>query len=133
MGGRGAFIKSGMTGIAQEYREYSVVDYIGCFKVIQWDMGDNNHTPVYSNTPNTVYYSYSKERGQIERILFYKDHHLTCSIDMEKHGNPAHVHKWDISGTQVGRVAHSRKNTFGLSTTDMKYYNEAKKWNEEHR
>ena len=133
MGSRGKFEDSGLTGISSELREYSEIDRIDGHKVLRWDAGKNNRSPVYSNTPDTVYYSYSTNDDRIERICFYKDHRLVKTIDMEKHGNPAHVHKWSHAGTKVGRITHSESNIFKLSSKDMKFYNKAKKWNYEHR
>lgn len=133
MGSRGAFIKSGKKGIAPDQREYSVIDYIDGVKVIQWDLGKNNRTPVYSNTPDTKYYSYSTKYQRIERICFYKDHRLVWTIDMEKNGRPAHAHKWSHAGMMVGRAPHNKENTFELSDKDLKYYNAAKNWNNEHK
>ena len=133
MGSRGAFEKSGRNGIAQNLREYSVIDYIDGIKVVKWDFGKNNKTPIYSNTSDTMYYSYSTKDRRIERICFYKDHRLVWTIDMEKNGQPAHAHKWSHEGMRVGRVSHSKSNTFELSTKDLKYYNAAKNWNDEHK
>ena len=132
MGSRGAFVKSGMHGIALAYREYSVVGYIDGIKVIRHDTKKNNPTPVYSNSPDTVYYSYSTNSGQIERILFYKKHRLVYSIDLEKGGNPAHAHKWGGSGQMIGRNRHDPDNVFKLTVSDMRYYKLAKEWNKEH-
>ena len=133
MGSRGRFEDSGLTGISPELREYSEIDRIDGIKVIKWDTGKNNRSPVYSNTPNTVYYSYSSKRKCIERILFYKGHRLIKSIDMEKGNNHAHVHKWSYAGTQVGRIPHDKSNIFELDKIDKRYYLKAKYWNDEHR
>lgn len=132
MGSRGAFEDSGLTGISPELREYSEIDRIDGSKVLNWDVGTNNRSPVYSNTANTVYYSYSSTFDCIERICFYENHRLVKTIDMEKHGQPAHKHKWSHAGTQVGRATHSKKNVYELNKEDMRYYNAAKKWNYEH-
>lgn len=133
MGSRGAFEQSEKSGIARDLREYSVVDYINGIKVITWDAGDNNRTPVYSNTADTKYYSYSEKSHRIERICFYKDHRLVWTIDLEKNGQPAHAHKWSHAGMNVGRVSHSKSNTFELSKKDLKYYHAAKNWNDAHK
>ena len=133
MGSRGKFEDSGLTGISPELREYSEIDRIDGHKVLKWDVGDNNRTPVYANTPDTVYYSYSTTDRRIERILFYEEHRLVRSIDMGDKRHPAHAHKWSHAGMQVGRIAHSKKNIFELSRKDMTFYNKAKKWNDEHR
>ena len=68
MGDRGAFSTDyGKTGgISIEFRKYSEVWRIGKVKVIQSDETSNNHTPTYSNTSNTTYFAYSKERDKIE-------------------------------------------------------------------
>ena len=67
MGDRGSYSsdygKSG--GIPPENRQYSEVGRIGNIKVIQSDATTNNRTPTYSNTSNTTYFSYSKERDRI--------------------------------------------------------------------
>lgn len=130
MGGRSAFEKSGRSGINQELREYSIIDYIDVIKVIKWDYGKNSRTPVYSNTPDTMYYSYSTKYDRIERVCFYNNHRLVRTIDMEKNGQPAHAHKWSHEGMQVGRTSHSKSNTYELNDKDIKYYNAAKNWND---
>ena len=132
MGSRGVFEKSGMAGINEEFREYSVVDYIDGMKVIKWDGGNNNKSPVYSNTPNTVYYFYSTTNGRIEKIHYFKDHKLVRSVDMKK-GELPHAHKWSAAGNAIGRKSHSKSNVFPLTTQDQKFYNLAKKWNDEHK
>ena len=133
MGSRGKFEDSGLTGISPELREYSEIDRIDGHKVLRWDAGKNNRSPVYSNTPDTIYYSYSSKRKCIEKILFFKDHRLVKSIDMEKGNNPAHVHKWSHAGSQVGRIPHDPNNIFKLSREDMKFYLKAKSWNDGHK
>lgn len=42
MGGRGAFEKSGGTGINVEDREYSTIGYLNHIKIIQWDIRDDH-------------------------------------------------------------------------------------------
>ena len=55
MDGRGAFEKSGGTGINMEDREYSTIGYLNHIKIIQWDIrDDHNKLPTYSNTKNTT-------------------------------------------------------------------------------
>lgn len=135
MGGRGAFLNSaaaGFKGIAENERQYSVVDKIGNIEVVQWDYGKNNQTITFSNTPNTTYFSLSKERYQIERIYYYRNHKLFKSVDFPKNGNAEHAHYWK-NGAIVKRKKHDKKNIFELNTKDRRLYNEAVKWNNEHR
>ena len=131
MGGRGAFKASGGHGINKEYREYSTVSQIGRIKVVQWDQGTNNRTITYSNTPNTTYYSYSKENGRIEHVYFYRDHRLYKSIDM-KSGETPHVHYWR-EGQTVGRKSHDPNNHFELSGRDTRLVKQAQEWNAKHK
>ena len=131
MGGRGAFERSGGQGIAKEEREYSTISQIGRIKVVQWDNGTNNRTITYSNTPNTTYYSYSKENGRIEHVYFYRDHRLYKSIDM-KSGETPHVHYWR-EGQTVGRKSHDPNNHFELSGRDTRLVKQAQEWNAKHK
>jgi len=131
MGGRGAFEKSGMHGISEEHREYSTISQIGRIKVVQWDKGSNNKPMTYSNTPNTTYYSYSKEHHWIEKIFFYRNHRLYKSIDM-KPGETPHVHYWK-EGKSVGRKSHDPNNVYPLSGRDKRLVIQAKTWNRKHK
>ena len=72
MGDRGSYSPDyGKTGgIPPENRKYSDVGSINNIKVIQSDETSNNRTPTYSNTSNTTYFSYSKERDRIENIYY---------------------------------------------------------------
>lgn len=131
MGGRGAFEKSGGSGIAKEYREYSTISQIGRIKVVQWDKGINNKTINYSNTPNTTYYSYSTRYNRIEKIYFFRNHRLYKSIDMKLNETP-HVHYWK-EGKSVGRKSHDPNNVFQLSGRDARLVRQAQDWNEKHK
>ena len=121
MGDRGSYSasygKSG--GIPPEKREYSCVGVIGHIKVIQSDNTSNNHTPTYSNTKNTTYFAYSKERHRIEAIYYYRNHRLVKSVDFGKGREKPHVHYWSPSG-MVGRKRHDKKNSFELSARDKR-------------
>ena len=130
MGGRGAFEKSGGTGINVEDREYSTIGYLNHIKIIQWDKGINNKTITYSNTKNTTYYSYNKKNGRIEKIYYYRNHRLVKSVDMYDKAGP-HIHYWK-NGNVVGRKSHDPKNTFAMNERDTRLYNAAIKWNKEH-
>ena len=128
IGGRGSYSadygKSG--GISPENRKYSEVGRIGNIKVIQSDETSNNHTPTYSNTKNTTYFAYSKERDRIEEIYYYRNHRLVKSVDLgKKAGEKPHVHYWSPSG-MVGRKRHDKRNTFELSDRDKRLMNMAK-------
>lgn len=81
MGGRGAFEKSGGTGIKDKFREYSTIGYLNHIKVLEWEKGRNNATITYSNKKNTTYYSYSSARKRIEHIYYYRNHRLVKSFD----------------------------------------------------
>ena len=119
MGDRGSYSsdygKSG--GIPPENRQYSEVGRIGNIKVIQSDATTNNRTPTYSNTSNTTYFSYSKERDRIEGIYYYRNHRLVKSVDFGKNSEHPHVHYWNSSGL-VGRKRHDKRNIFALSDRD---------------
>lgn len=121
MGDRGSYSaiygKSG--GIPPEKREYSCVGVIGHIKVIQSDNTSNSHTPTYSNTKNTTYFAYSKERHRIEAIYYYRNHRLVKSVDFGKGREKPHVHYWSPSG-MVGRKRHDKKNSFELSGRDKR-------------
>jgi hypothetical protein len=70
MGSRGDFSQSyGKTGgIPEGNRKYSSIGELGRISVLQCDYSSNNPTTTYSNTANTTYFAYSKERGRIEHI-----------------------------------------------------------------
>ncbi len=126
MGDRGSYSadygKSG--GIPLENRKYSEVGRIGNIKVIQSDETSNNHTPTFSNTKNTTYFAYSKERDKIEHVYYYRNHRLYKSVDF-KEGEIPHTHYWSPSG-MVGRKRHDKRNTFELSDRDKRLMNLAK-------
>ena len=86
MGDRGSYSSDygKSDGIPPENRQYSEVGRIGNIKVIQSDATTNNRTPTYSNTCNTTYFSYSKERDRIESIYYYRNHRLVKSVDFGK-------------------------------------------------
>jgi hypothetical protein len=131
MGGRGAFDPNmGRTGgIPVENRRYSEIGTIDNIKIIQCDIFSNNPTTTYSNTANTTYYSYSKEKGIIVHIYYFKNHRLTKSVDFDKDEKP-HAHYWNSK--IVGRKKHDKHNTFELSDRDKRLMNKALKWNMEH-
>ena len=79
----------------------------------------SNHTPTYSNTKNTTYFAYSKERHRIEAIYYYRNHRLVKSVDFGKGREKPHVHYWSPSG-MVGRKRHDKKNSFELSARDKR-------------
>ena len=128
MGSRGKFNPSyGRTGgIPVESREYSVVAMIGRIKVIQCDTMPNNPTPTYSNTANTVYFSFSKERGRIEHIYFYRNHRLVKSIDLDGKTVP-HAHYWHTE--VVGRKRHDKRNFHRLTGRDFRLLGLAMEFN----
>lgn len=131
MGGRGAFDPNmGRTGgIPVENRKYSEIGKIDNIKIIQCDEYSNNPTTIYSNTANTVYYSYSKENGRIEHIYYFKNHKLVKSVDFKENEVP-HVHCWN--NKMVGRKKHDKHNHFDLSDRDKRLMNKALKWNNDH-
>lgn len=133
MGGRGAFEKSGETGIKDKFREYSTIGYLDHIKIVQWNKGKNNSTITYSNTKNTTYYSYSKENERIEHIYYYRNHRLVKSVDFyDKQNNlTPHTHYWGKNGP-VGRKKHDPKNTFTMNDRDTRLYTSAIRWNNEH-
>ena len=127
MGDRGSYSSDygKSDGIPPENRQYSEVGRIGNIKVIQSDATTNNRTPTYSNTSNTTYFSYSKERDRIESIYYYRNHRLVKSVDFGKNGEHPHVHYWNYSGL-VGRKRHDKRNIFALSDRDKRLMNLAK-------
>lgn len=131
MGGRGSFDPNmGRTGgIPLENRKYSEIGMIDGIKIIQCDAFRNNPTTTYSNTSNTTYYSYSKERHRIEHIYYFRNHRLVKSVDFEE-GRSPHVHYWNSK--VVGRKRHDKHNTHELSDRDTRLMNNAIKWNNEH-
>lgn len=127
MGDRGSYSPSyGKTGgIPLDNRYYSEVGKIGGIKVIQSDKTSNNHTPTYSNTKNTTYFAFSKERDRIEGIYYYRNHRLIKSVDFGKEGETPHVHYWCSSG-MVGRKRHNKRNIFELNDRDKRLMKMAK-------
>ena len=127
MGDRGSYSSDygKSDGIPPENRQYSEVGRIGNIKVIHSDATTNNRTPTYSNTSNTTYFSYSKERDRIESIYYYRNHRLVKSVDFGKNGEHPHVHYWNSSGL-VGRKRHDKRNIFALSDRDKRLMNLAK-------
>lgn len=128
MGGRGAFNpKFGQTGgIPLNLRKYSCIGCLGKIKIIQCDDVSNNPTTTFSNTANTTYYSYSKERCRIEHIYYFKSHKLFKSIDFEEGVEP-HAHYWN-NGIP-GRKRHDRHNIHNLSARDTRLLNAALEYN----
>ena len=128
MGGRGAFEKSGGTGINADDREYSTIGYLNHIKVVQWNNGITNQAPTYSNTKNTTYYSYSKEHHRIEHIYYYRNHRLVKSVDFYSYGKLSpHTHYWGQNGP-VGRTAHDTKNVFPLNERNKRLFEPALNW-----
>ncbi len=129
MGSRGQFNpKLGRTGgIPIDERDYSCIGYIGKIKIIQCDKFSNNKTTTYSNTANTVYFSYSKEHKLIEHIYYFKNHKLVKSVDLNKNIIP-HTHYWN-NGI-VGRKPHDNHNTHELSPRDKRLLKLAQEYNE---
>lgn len=129
MGGRGAFEKSGGTGINVEDREYSTIGYLNHIKVLEWEKGRNNATITYSNKKNTTYYSYSSARKRIEHIYYYRNHRLVKSVDFydsNKKLSP-HVHYWGQNGP-VGRGRYDKNNVFSLNERDTRLFIPALNW-----
>ena len=129
MGDRGAFSPShGKTGgIPVENRKFSCLGKLGHIKVIQSDFRKNNPTTTYSNTANTTYFAYSKERHKIEKIYYFRNHKLVKSVDFKDNETP-HAHYW-ANGSVVGRKRHDKRNTFELSARDTRLMNLAKRFN----
>ncbi len=131
MGSRGSFDPNmGRTGgIPIENRKYIEIGKIGKIKIIQCNVFKNNPTTTYSNTSSTTYYSYSKEKGVIEHIYYFKNHKLVKSVDLGK-GEEPHSHYWN--GNIVGRKKHDKHNMHELSDRDKRLMDKALKWNKEH-
>lgn len=110
-------------------RRYSVIGMIGKIKILQCDRASNNPTPTYSNTYSTTYFSYSKEKGCIEHIYYYKGHRLSKSVDFNK-GVVPHVHYWNKG--IIGRKRHDKHNVHTLSPRDERLLELALKYNKEH-
>lgn len=128
MGGRGAFNQNyGRTGgIPIDSRKYSCVGLIGNIKIIQCNDFSNNPTTTYSNTANTIYFSFSKEHDQIEHIYYFKNHRLVKSIDFNEGVKP-HAHYWNQG--IVGRKKHDRHNIHDLTGRDKRLLLLAKEYN----
>lgn len=128
MGGRGAFnTQLGRTGgIAMEKREYSCIGTLRRIKIIQCDTKRNNPTTTYSNTANTTYYSFSKEKNRIEHIYYFKNHKLVRSVDFNE-GITPHVHYWN--NNIPGRRRHDKHNIHGLTDRDKRLVREAMAFN----
>lgn len=126
MGARGAFDQSmGRTGgIPKDKREFTAIGYLNHIKIIQCDTKSNNPTTTYSNTANTVYYGYSKEKHRIEHIYYFKNHRLVKSVDFKEGENP-HTHYWSSKNGIVGRTRHDKKNIFDLSDRDKRLMKDA--------
>lgn len=116
-------------GIPLNMRNYSCIGYIGKIKVIRCDKFSNNPTTTYSNTANTVYFSYSKEHNLIEHIYYFKNHKLVKSVDMNK-GITPHTHYWN-NGI-VGRKKHDKHNVHELSARDTRLMKLAQEYNKKH-
>ena len=131
MGGRGSNIPG--IGIPVEKREYSTIAYIDGVPVVQWDRGTNNRTIVMSNT-SSVYYSFSKEHGKIEKIYFYNDkHELYKEIDLKEMGKE-HFHLFSTNEKgEVGRKRHSPSNAFKLTKEEWKWARKAQEFNNKYR
>ncbi len=129
MGGRGAFDpnKGKTGGVPLEKRGFSEVDRIGNIKVIQCDVEKNNPTTTFSNTRNTTYFAYSKERKEIEHVYYFRNHRLVKSMDFGK-GEKPHTHYWGLNG-MVGRKRHDKKNIFSLSDRDTRLMKKAQEYN----
>lgn len=129
MGSRGDFSQSyGKTGgIPEGNRKYSSIGELGRISVLQCDYSSNNPTTTYSNTANTTYFAYSKERGRIEHIYYYKNHRLIKSVDFKNNEVP-HTHYWG-NGVTAGRKSHDNRNTFPLNDCDRRLYNLANDFN----
>lgn len=127
MGGRGAYAKSGGGGIAPEYRKFHAIGTIEGVKVIEYET-DHPETPVYSNTPNTVYYRYNTKKQQIDSIYFYKEQKLYRSVDIMP-GNKSHAHLWKHGPDgKIYRKVHDKSNHLQLLEKEVKMVNLAKKW-----
>lgn len=131
MGGRGTFSKSfGRTGgVPDSKREYTTIGMLGGIKIIQCNTKSNNPAPTYSNTCNTAYFSYSKEKGRIEHIYYYKNHKLVKSVDFRE-GEIPHTHYWN-NGV-VGRKKHDKHNHHELSDRDKRLMKLAMEYNDKH-
>lgn len=128
MGSRGQFNRQmGRTGgIPANMQEYSCIGHIGKIKIIQCDKYSNNKTTTYSNTANTVYFSYSKEHGLIEHIYYFKNHKLVKSVDMNE-GIKPHAHYWNNG--MVGRKPHDKHNSHELTPRDKRLWKMANEFN----
>ena len=61
---------------------------------------ENSHFPLYSNSPDTVYFALDKNSGERHSIGIYKDYQLVEVINYDSvRGN--HYHKWDVNPTLV--------------------------------
>lgn len=116
-------------GIPIDQRYYSCIGTLGKIKILQCDKFSNNPTITYSNTANTVYFSYSKEHKRIEHIYYYKNHKLVKSVDINPGVTP-HCHYWN--STIVGRKSHSKNNNHKLSARDFRLVSLAREYDSKH-
>lgn len=101
-------------------------------KIVVKNEENKNGLPPYSNTPNTTYYAYSKERKRIEKIYYFRDHKLYKCVEFDIDKNRPHVHYWR-NGVEVGRDRHDSKNIFPLNERDIRLYKQAMRWNQERK
>ena len=127
MGGRGAF-STEYGGIPIEEREYSCIAVVAKIKVLQCDTKKNNPTITYSNTKNTTYFAFSKERDRIEKILYYRDHKLIKCVEFKNNEIP-HTHYYKKDGDVIWRKRHDHTNEFGLNERDKRLMKAAKEFN----
>lgn len=101
-------------------------------KIVVKNEENKNGLPPYSNTPNTTYYTYSKERNRIEKIYYFRNHKLYKCVEFDIDKNRPHVHYWR-NGIEVGRDRHDSKNIFPLNERDTRLYKQAMRWNQERK
>jgi len=129
MGSRGAFDSNygSAGGIPPSARQFFVMGVLGDVKVLVSNTAPNGPTITYSNSENTIYFSYSAKKQRIDKIFYYRNHKLVKSVDLYDKLGP-HVHYWH-SGV-VGRKSHDKKNIYPLSDQDEKLAQLAYKYNE---
>lgn len=126
MGGRGSYDPKTGT-IPVENRKYRQIGTFNGIKIIESDHFKNGKPPVMSNTKNTAYAVWSNTAGRIKHVLFYKNHVLTKTIDLD--GSKSHWHNVKVNKDgEIGRIPHDPENVFKPSASQWKLIKALTKW-----
>lgn len=130
MGGRGAY----WSGASKHYetRQFDSVDMVddGRIKVLKIRENVKNlQFPLYSNTPDTIYFVLGKDdNSKIYTIGIYRNHRLTVSIDLHDQKG-VHWHDWIEQQSSKGRyMAKSNTHHFDLNDEYKRLVKMAYEW-----